>query len=187
MPEAPLLQVERLCKRYPVTGKRGALLHAVADVSLHIGAGESLGLVGESGCGKSTLVRLLARLIDASDGRIVFDGDDLAAIPAKRFARTPQRGAIQMVFQDPTDSLNPRFTARDTIREPCRLLAGMDAAAADRRVDEVAEQVGLPQALLARFPHQLSGGQKARVGIARALAPRPKLLILDEPTAALDV
>jgi len=185
--EQALLRVERLSKRYPVTGKRGALLHAVADVSLHIGAGESLGLVGESGCGKSTLVRLLARLIDATEGRILFDGQDLAAVPAQRFARTPQRGAIQMVFQDPTDSLNPRFTARDTIREPCLLLAGMDAQAANRRVDEVAEQVGLPLALLSRFPHQLSGGQKARVGIARALAPRPRLLILDEPTAALDV
>ena len=187
MPDEPLLQVERLCKRYPVTGRRGALLHAVADVSLHIAAGESLGLVGESGCGKSTLVRLLARLIDASEGRIVFDGQDLAILPAQRFARLPQRAAIQMVFQDPTDSLNPRYTARDTIREPCLLLAGMDRAAAERRVDEVAEQVGLPTALLSRFPHQLSGGQKARVGIARALAPKPRLLILDEPTAALDV
>jgi oligopeptide/dipeptide ABC transporter ATP-binding protein len=184
---APLLAVEGLSKRYPVTGKRGALLHAVADVSLHIAAGESLGLVGESGCGKSTLVRLLARLIDASEGRILFGGEDLAALPAKRFARTAQRGKIQMVFQDPTDSLNPRYTARDTIREPSLLLAGLDAKTADERVDEVAAQVGLPQALLSRFPHQLSGGQKARVGIARALAPRPKLLILDEPTAALDV
>jgi oligopeptide/dipeptide ABC transporter ATP-binding protein len=92
-----------------------------------------------------------------------------------------------MVFQDPTDSLNPRYSARDTIAEPCRLLAGMDAAAAQARVDEVATQVGLPAELLSRFPHQLSGGQKARVGIARALAPRPRLLILDEPTAALDV
>lgn len=181
----PLLQVERLSKRYPVG--RGALLHAVDDVSLHIDAGESLGLVGESGCGKSTLVRLLARLIDASDGRIVFDGADLAAVPAKHFARDPRRAAVQMVFQDPTDSLNPRYTARDTIREPCLLLAGMNAAQADARVDEVAAQVGLPTALLSRFPHQLSGGQKARVGIARALAPRPRLLILDEPTAALDV
>ena len=187
MPEKPLLQVERLSKRYPVTGKRGALLHAVDDLSLHIAPGESLGLVGESGCGKSTLVRLLARLIDSSDGRIVFEGADLASTPAKRFARTPQRAAIQMVFQDPTDSLNPRFTARDTIAEPCRLLAGMDAATTRTRVDEVALQVGLPLELLSRFPHQLSGGQKARVGIARAMAARPRLLILDEPTAALDV
>ena len=184
---APLLHVERLVKRFPVTGKRGALLHAVDDVSLHLAPGESLGLVGESGCGKSTLVRLLARLLDVTDGRITFDGTDLAPLPASRFARTPQRAAIQMVFQDPTDSLNPRFSARDTIAEPCRLLAGMTPAQADARVDEVATQVGLPAELLGRFPHQLSGGQKARVGIARALAPGPKLLILDEPTAALDV
>ena len=183
----PLLRVERLSKRYPVAGPRGALLHAVDDLSLHIAPGESLGLVGESGCGKSTLVRLLARLIDPSEGRIEFAGEDLATVPAKRFARMPQRAAIQMVFQDPTDSLNPRYSARDTIAEPCRLLGGLDAETANARVDEVAAQVGLPAELLSRFPHQLSGGQKARVGIARALAPRPKLLILDEPTAALDV
>jgi oligopeptide/dipeptide ABC transporter ATP-binding protein len=187
MAERPLLQVESLSRRFAVAGRRGAMLHAVDDVSLTIAPGEALGLVGESGCGKSTLVRLLARLLDPSEGRIVFDGEDLAAIPARGFARRPERAAIQMVFQDPTDSLNPRFSARDTIREPCLLLAGMDRAAADARVDEVAQQVGLPGELLSRFPHQLSGGQKARVGIARALAVRPRLLILDEPTAALDV
>ena len=183
----PLLRVERLSKRFPVAGRSGALLHAVDDVDFSIGAGRSLGLVGESGCGKSTLVRVLARLLDTTEGRIFFEGVDLAAIPATGFARLPQRAAIQMVFQDPTDSLNPRFTARDTIREPCLLLAGMGRAEADARVDEVASQVGLPAALLSRYAHQLSGGQKARVGIARALAPRPRLLILDEPTAALDV
>ena len=182
-----LLQVERLSRRFALPSPRGAQLHAVDDVSLHIAPGESLGLVGESGCGKSTLVRLLARLLDASEGRIVFDGQDIAALPAAAFARHALRPRIQMVFQDPTDSLNPRFTARDTIAEPCRLLGGLDAAAAHARVDEVAQQVGLPPELLSRFPHQLSGGQKARVGIARALAPRPQLLILDEPTAALDV
>jgi oligopeptide/dipeptide ABC transporter ATP-binding protein len=187
MTESPLLSVERLAKRFAVSGRRGSFLHAVDDVSFTIAPGEALGLVGESGCGKSTLVRLLARLLDPSEGRIVFDGDDLAEIPARRFARLPQRAAVQMVFQDPTDSLNPRFSARDTIAEPCRLLAGLDARQADERVDEVAAQVGLPAELLGRFPHQLSGGQKARVGIARALAVRPRLLILDEPTAALDV
>ena len=187
MAEPPLLQVERLSRRFAVAGRRGAQLHAVDDVSFEIGAGESLGLVGESGCGKSTLVRVLARLLDASEGRIVFDGEDLAAIPARRFARHPLRAAVQMVFQDPTDSLNPRYTAQDTIAEPCRLLAGMSPAQARERVAEVAAQVGLPSELLSRFPHQLSGGQKARVGIARALAARPRLLILDEPTAALDV
>jgi oligopeptide/dipeptide ABC transporter ATP-binding protein len=186
MPEA-LLQVEALHKRFAVGGRRGALLHAVDDVSLHIDAGESLGLVGESGCGKSTLVRLLARLLDPSDGRIVFAGQPLGEIRAERFARAPQRAEIQMVFQDPTDSLNPRFSARDAIAEPLRLLTGMSAAQADARVDEVALQVGLPLALLPRYAHQLSGGQKARVGIARALAVKPRLLILDEPTAALDV
>ncbi len=188
--EPPLLQVQRRSRRFAVTGRgqrKGAQLHAVDDVSFDIRAGESLGLVGESGCGKSTLVRLLARLLDTSEGRIVFAGQDLAALPASSFARRPQRALIQMVFQDAGDSLNPRFTARDSIAEPCRLLAGMDRAAADARVDEVAAQVGLPPELLSRFAHQLSGGQKARVGIARALAPRPQLLILDEPTAALDV
>jgi oligopeptide/dipeptide ABC transporter ATP-binding protein len=183
----PLLQVQALSRRFAVTGKRGAMLHAVDDVSFDIQRGESFGLVGESGCGKSTLVRLLARLLDVSEGRIVFGGEDLAQLPAKQFARRPERALVQMVFQDPTDSLNPRYSARDTIREPCLLLKGMSPAAADARVDEVAAQVGLPPELLSRFPHQLSGGQKARVGIARALAPSPQLLILDEPTAALDV
>jgi len=128
MPEA-LLQVEALHKRFPVSGRRGALLHAVDDVSLHIAPGESVGLVGESGCGKSTLVRLLARLLDPSDGRIVFAGQELAEIRAESFARSPQRASIQMVFQDPTDSLNPRFSARDAIAEPLRLLTALSAAA----------------------------------------------------------
>ena len=128
----PLLRVERLHKRFPVSGRRGSFLHAVDDVSFDLAPGESLGLVGESGCGKSTLVRLLTRLLDPTEGRIVFEGQDLAETPARAFARTPQRAAIQMVFQDPTDSLNPRYTARGTIAEPCQQLAGMDAAAASR-------------------------------------------------------
>ncbi|MCW5636606.1 MAG: ABC transporter ATP-binding protein [Rubrivivax sp.] len=181
---APVLEVRDLVTTFDTDAGR---LTAVDGVSFTVHRGRTLGLVGESGCGKSTLVRLLARLLDASDGRIVFEGTDLAALPAATFARRPERAWVQMVFQDPTDSLNPRFTARDTIREPCTLLAGMGRKEADARVDEVATQVGLPLALLSRFPHQLSGGQKARVGIARALAPRPRLLILDEPTAALDV
>jgi peptide/nickel transport system ATP-binding protein len=182
-----MLNVEHLSKYFPVKGRRGAKLHAVDDVSICIAAGQSLGLVGESGCGKSTLVRVLARLLDTSEGRIVFDGIDLATKPTARFAREPQRAAIQMVFQDPTDSLNPRYTARETIAEPLTLLSGLRGAQAAARVDEVAAQVGLPRELLQHFPHQLSGGQKARVGIARALAVQPRLLILDEPTAALDV
>jgi oligopeptide/dipeptide ABC transporter ATP-binding protein len=186
LPES-LLRVERLKKYFPVAGGRGSMLHAVDDVSLEIRRGESVGLVGESGCGKSTLARLLARLHDPTDGRIVFDGADIGALPAARFARSPERARIQMVFQDPTDSLNPRFTAEEAIAEPLKLLASLGREALRARVAELATQVGLPAELLARFPHQLSGGQKARVGIARALAVRPDLLILDEPTAALDV
>ena len=186
-PTPPLLQVERLRKYFPMAGAGRPMLHAVDDVSLVIGRGESVGLVGESGCGKSTLARLLARLHDPTDGRIVFDGSEIGAVPAARFARSPERARIQMVFQDPTDSLNPRFTAADAIGEPLRLLAGLRGTALDARVAELADQVGLPAELLPRYPHQLSGGQKARVGIARALAVKPDLLILDEPTAALDV
>jgi oligopeptide/dipeptide ABC transporter ATP-binding protein len=180
-----LLDVKALERRFPV-GK--GWLHAVDDVSLEIGAGECVGLVGESGCGKSTLVKLITRLLDPTGGRIAFDGHDIGGVPAARGARATARALIQMVFQDPTDSLNPRFTAFDTIADPIRRLGrGRAAAAVSTRVRELAEMVGLPEALLGRFPHQLSGGQKQRVGIARAIALEPKLLVLDEPTSALDV
>ncbi|MFN0160272.1 MAG: ABC transporter ATP-binding protein [Burkholderiales bacterium] len=188
---AALIEAVGLCKRYPVAsaGRRGALLHAVDRVDLAIGRGESVGLVGESGCGKSTLVRLIARLIDPSEGALVFGERDIGAIPAREFALRPERSRIQMVFQDPTDSLNPRYTAADTIGESFDRLVRGDRAPGDtaRAVAELADAVGLAPELLARFPHQLSGGQKARVGIARALAADPELLILDEPTSALDV
>jgi oligopeptide/dipeptide ABC transporter ATP-binding protein len=196
----PLLVVERLSKKYPVGPARrrprlgsrrdapAGLLHAVDEVSLAIAAGESVGLVGESGCGKSTLARLIARLIDPTSGSIRFGDDDIGGAPAAGFARHPLRARIQVVFQDPTDSLNPRYTAADTIAEPLALLARVgDARARSVRVGALADLVGLPRELLTRFPHQLSGGQKARVGIARAIALEPRLLILDEPTAALDV
>jgi peptide/nickel transport system ATP-binding protein len=181
---APLLQVEHLVKTF---GHGAKAVHAVDDVSFTLRAGETLGLVGESGCGKSTTSAIVTRLLDASGGRVLFAGDDLTAVPAKRFARDPRRGAVQMVFQDATDSLNPRFSARRTIADPLLRLTGLDRRGRDHRVDELAERVGLPHPLLDRLPHQLSGGQKARVGIARALATEPKLLVLDEPTAALDV
>ena len=194
----PLLVVDHLVKKYPVGAKSrlpwptratpSSFLHAVDDVSLAIARGESVGLVGESGCGKSTLARLIARLIDPTSGVVMFGGQDIGAAPAATFARHVLRGSLQIVFQDPTDSLNPRYTAVDTIGEPLRLLGSMTGGAAlDARVGELADWVGLPRELLTRFPHQLSGGQKARVGIARAIALQPKLLILDEPTAALDV
>ncbi len=164
------------------------VLHAVDGVSFTVAAGESLGLVGESGCGKSTLVGMLARLSDASDGMIRFAGRDISQVPSKVFHAEPERTDIQIVFQDPHESLNPRFTSFDTIAEPLKRLKGIaDKAELTKMVEAVAAQVDLPKMLLSRFPHQLSGGQKARVNIARAVAVEPKLLILDEPTSALDV
>ena len=164
------------------------LFRAVDGISFSVGHGESVGLVGESGCGKSTTSMMVMRLLDQTSGRILFDGDEIGAILPNAFARLPLRKSIQMVFQDPTDSLNPRFTAARAIVDPIMQLGdikGRDALRA--RCEELAGLVGLPVNLLDRFPHQLSGGQKARVGIARAIALHPKLVILDEPTAALDV
>jgi peptide/nickel transport system ATP-binding protein len=177
----PLLELTKLMKSFD--GHK-----AVDGVSFQIPQGGSLGLVGESGSGKSTLSRLVCRLIDPDDGDILFNGDSIGAIPSRDFHHTPQRAQIQIVFQDPHDSLNPRHTAFDSIAHPLRRLEHLrDGAALNARVRDCAERAGLPAALLERYPHQLSGGQKARVGIARAIAPRPRLLILDEPTAALDV
>ena len=198
----PLLLVEKLVKEYPRQGATQVLsrlfgrkppveqevFRAVDGISFSVGRGESVGLVGESGCGKSTTSMMVMRLLDQTSGRISFDGEEIGAIMANAFARLPLRSRIQMVFQDPTDSLNPRFTAARAIADPILQLGdikGRDALRA--RCEELATLVGLPINLLDRFPHQLSGGQKARVGIARAIALHPKLVILDEPTAALDV
>ena len=200
--KTPLLLIEKLIKEYPRQGATATLgklfgrkppvepdvFRAVDGISFSIGHGESVGLVGESGCGKSTTSMMVMRLLDQTSGLIRFDGEDIGVIPPASFARLPQRSRIQMVFQDPTDSLNPRFTAVRAIADPIMQLGdvrGRDALRA--RCEELATMVGLPLNLLDRFPHQLSGGQKARVGIARAIALHPKLVILDEPTAALDV
>jgi oligopeptide/dipeptide ABC transporter ATP-binding protein len=179
-----LLDIAELRCRFPVRGRKGSFLHAVDGVSFTIARGEAVALVGESGCGKSTLARLVARLIDPESGHIRLDNRDLATIPASTFVRDPARARIQMVFQDAGDSLDPRYTARRAIAEPIRGLTRQNPAT---RVAEVAALAGLQAELLDRAAHQLSGGQKARVGIARALGPAPDLLILDEPTAALDV
>jgi len=185
----PLLDAQALSKHYPVGGgRRGATLHAVDAVDLRIAPGECVGLVGESGCGKSTLVRLLARLIDPTSGRILLDGDDTTAVSQARFVTMPARARIQVVFQDPSESLNPSFRVFDSIADPLKRLLGIkDRAQLAVRVHRAADLVGLPRELIERYPHQLSGGQRARVGIARAIAVEPALLILDEPTSALDV
>jgi peptide/nickel transport system ATP-binding protein len=206
--EQSLLVVEGLVKEYPRKDTGGGSLkslfkrngaaaapegpppafRAVDGISFSVRRGESVGLVGESGCGKSTTSTMVMRLIDKTGGQILFDGEDIGAIPARQFARLPYRKRIQMVFQDPTESLNPRFTAARAIADPIlRMGDAMSTKAVRTRCEELAAQVGLPLEFLDRFPHQLSGGQKARVGIARAIALKPDLVILDEPTAALDV
>ncbi|MGV7212725.1 dipeptide ABC transporter ATP-binding protein [Bradyrhizobium sp. UFLA05-112] len=198
----PLLLVDKLVKEYPRQGATALLgklfgrkppvepemFRAVDGISFSIRHGESVGLVGESGCGKSTTSMMVMRLLDQTSGRIQFDGEEIGSVMPSAFARLPLRSRIQMVFQDPTDSLNPRFTAARAIADPLMQLGdirGRDGLRA--RCEELATMVGLPHDLLDRFPHQLSGGQKARVGIARAIALHPRLVILDEPTAALDV
>jgi len=198
----PLLIVDKLIKEYPRQGVTSTLatlfgrkppvepeqFRAVDGISFNVARGESVGLVGESGCGKSTTSMMVMRLLDQTSGRISFDGQEIGDIPANAFARLPLRKRIQMVFQDPTDSLNPRFTAARAIADPILQLGeSMSAAELRAKCEDLARQVGLPLSLLDRFPHQMSGGQKARVGIARAIALKPDLIILDEPTAALDV
>ncbi len=198
-----LLNVAEVAKVFPVSGGPGAWarlkrrfaggveklpkVYAVDNVSFVIEKGETVGLVGESGCGKSTLVRALTRLIDVTDGLVTLGKRDVSLKPARVFARDRDRARIQMVFQDAGESVNPRFTAFDAIADPLRRLRKLRGKALTERVETVASQCGLPLALLTRYPHQLSGGQRARVGIARAIAVEPELLVLDEPTAALDV
>ena len=195
----PLLEVRDLVKSFaPAQGasllsrfmnkQAEAPVRSVDGISFTLAKGETLGLVGESGCGKSTTSAMIMRLLDPTSGSIFFAGRDIGAIPARSFARDADRARLQLVFQDPTDSLNPRFTAERAIADPLYRLGGVTRADEARAaVEEIAKMVCLPHDLLDRFPHQLSGGQKARVGIARAMVLRPDLVVLDEPTAALDV
>ena len=177
----PLLSVEHLVRDFPV---RARALRAVDDVSFHVGPGETLGLVGESGCGKTTVGRLILRLLPVTAGRIVFDGQDVTVIPERRLRDF--RRAVQVVFQDPYSSLNPRLTVRDIVGEPLRNF-GATRRAATARVGELLDTVGLPAAYMSRYPHAFSGGQRQRIGIARALALGPRLLVCDEAVSSLDV
>ena len=182
--EETLLEVKNLSKFFP--GQFGPV-QAVKNINFKIKKGECVGLVGESGCGKSTTSAILSRLIDASEGKIIFNKNDISTFAAKNFSKNSIRSDIQMVFQDPTESLNPRYTTRQSISDPLKNLTEMNSKEINSKVIEVSSLVGLPHNLLDRLPHQLSGGQKARVGIARAIVLSPKILILDEPTASLDV
>lgn len=187
--EECLLEARRLKKYFPVRhgplGRATKSVRAVDDVSFQIFRGETLGLVGESGCGKSTLGRVLVRLQDATSGEVVFEGQDLMALPTREMR--PLRREMQVIFQDPFGSLNPRFSIGDIVAEPLRVHGVARGRARDARVSELLELVGLDPAGRERYPHQFSGGQRQRVGIARAIALNPKFIVADEAVSALDV
>ncbi|OLD31593.1 MAG: hypothetical protein AUI49_05495 [Candidatus Rokubacteria bacterium 13_1_40CM_2_68_13] len=190
-----LLSVEGLVKHFPLGGARAWLdrlggqaprsVRAVDGVSFAVAPGETLGLVGESGCGKSTVARSILRLVEPTAGRVIFGDVDLTALSAEPLRR--QRRNLQMVFQDPTASLNPRLSVGRTVQEPLQRHTTLGAGERRARVAEVLAQVGLGAELVDRYPHELSGGQRQRVNIARAIATRPRFVVLDEPTSALDV
>jgi peptide/nickel transport system ATP-binding protein len=188
-PVEPLLVVDDLQVHFPLRGgllrRQVGLVRAVNGVSLALHPGETLGLVGESGCGKTTTGRAIMGLIKASGGSIRFDGQEITALPAPELRRV--RRHVQYVFQDPYASLNPIRTVEEIVAEPLRIHGLYDALGGAARIAELFDLVGLARGMLGRYPHEFSGGQRQRIGIARALALQPRLLILDEPVAALDV
>ncbi len=185
----PLLSVEHLTKHYPI--RKGVLsrvtakVHAVDDVSFWIVEGETLGLVGESGCGKSTTGKAVLRLTDVTAGTIAWRGQRIDALTPGQM-RTHRR-ELQAVFQDPYSSLNPRMRAEDIVAEPIRNFESLSAAQLRERVASLFERVGLRADQMVKYPYEFSGGQRQRLGIARALAPNPRLIVCDEPVSALDV
>ena len=183
-----LLRVENLVKHFPIQkglfSRDQSVVHAVDGLSFEINAGDTMALVGESGCGKSTVGRLVLRLLEATAGKVWFDGEDLMALPPERMRAT--RRHLQMIFQDPYSSLNPRMTVEQTLVEPLAL-HGLASGRHQARAAELLDLVGLPAQYLQRYPHEFSGGQRQRIGIARALAVEPRLIVCDEAVSALDV
>jgi oligopeptide/dipeptide ABC transporter ATP-binding protein len=190
---APLLRVEGLVKHFErprslaqrLTGEKRSVVHALNGVTLDVERGETLGLIGESGCGKSTLGRSILRLIEPNSGRTVFDGQDLSTMKAGEIMR--MRSRLQIIFQDPYASLNPRKSIREIVSLPLQLHGSDSAEESNAQVERILERVGFRPDQFDRYPHQFSGGQRQRIGIARALVSRPALVVCDEPVSALDV
>ena len=185
----PLVETVHVKKYFPIKAgvlqREVARVHAVDDVTLQVHEGETLGLVGESGCGKSTLGRTIVRLLEPTDGDVVFEGTSIGKLGSRKLR--PLRREMQMVFQDPYASLNPRKRVGSIIGAPMNIHGVGDRKDRKRRVQELLEIVGLSPEHYNRFPHEFSGGQRQRIGVARALALRPKLIVADEPVSALDV
>lgn len=177
-----LLEVKNLKKYFRVSN---GWLHAVDDVSFVLGKGKTLGVVGESGCGKSTLGRTIVHLLDSTEGEIYFNGEEISRVRGRALKNL--RRDMQIIFQDPFSSLNPRMTVRQIIAEPLRCCEKMSSKEINQRVEELMELVGLANRLADSYPHELDGGRRQRIGIARALTLNPKFIVCDEPVSALDV
>ncbi|MBI2605652.1 MAG: ABC transporter ATP-binding protein, partial [Deltaproteobacteria bacterium] len=177
-----LVEIRNLVKNFPIRGgilaREIASVKAVADVTLSIARGETLGLVGESGCGKSTLGRCVLRLIEPTAGQVVFDGKDITAIPGAEMRKLRRR--MQIIFQDPYASLNPRMTVGSIVGEPLEI-HGLYKGGRDQRIRQLLDLCGLRAEAINRYPHEFSGGQRQRICIARALAVEPEFIVCDEP------